>query len=236
MNALFRTSLTAAALCIHAGAAAAQGLGDATRGEELFSQCSGCHQLGPGARHGIGPHLNGLFGRPAAGADDFRYSNAFERAGSKGLEWHIDTLDTFIEKPRAIVPGTRMSFRGFDDPQDRADVLAYLRGFSASPANIPEADPTASPIDHDLDPAILAIEGDAEYGEYLSSECTTCHQADGTDEGIPSIVFWPEEDFVVAMHAYKTQLREHPVMNMVAGRLGDEEIAALAAYFATLGD
>ncbi|MCB1355818.1 MAG: c-type cytochrome, partial [Maritimibacter sp.] len=49
-----------------------------------------------------------------------------------------------------------------------------------------------------------------------------------------SIVSWPEEDFVVAMHAYKQELRPHPVMQMMAKRLNDEEIAALAAYFATL--
>lgn len=229
------TSLVAAALSVLSGAAAAQTLGDAARGETVFAgKCSGCHQVGPNAENRIGPHLNGIFGRAAAAASGFRYSKAFERAGAKGLEWHLDTLTVFLEKPKQIVPGTRMSFRGFEDPQDTADVLAYLRGFSASPANIPEADPTATPTDHDLDPSILAIEGDAEYGEYLSSECTTCHQASGADKGIPSIVLWPEEDFVIAMHAYKSRTREHPVMNMVAGRLGDEEIAALAAYFSTL--
>ena len=236
MPGIFQTSLAAAALCAFAGAAVAQSLGDVSRGEELFGKCSGCHQIGPEAKNRVGPHLNGIFGRSAAGIEDFSYSKAFERAGSKGLEWHLDTLDAFLENPKALVPGTRMSFRGFDNAEDRADVLAYLRSYSASPANIPEADPTATPTDHDLDPAILAIEGDREYGEYLSSECTTCHQADGADKGIPSIVLWHEEDFVVAMHAYKNKVREHPVMNMVAGRLGDEEIAALAAYFATLGE
>lgn len=220
--------------CLWATLSGAQELGDAKRGEELYDQCKGCHEVGPEARHRIGPDLNRLFGRKAASYEDFTYSAAFQRAGSKGLEWHLDTLDAFLTNPKAIVPGTRMSFPGFPKAQDRADVLAYLRGFSASPANIPEADPTATPRDHDLDPAILAIEGDAEYGEYLSSECTTCHQASGADQGIPSIVLWPEEDFILAMHAYKSRQREHPVMNMVAGRLGDEEIAALAAYFATL--
>ena len=88
--------------------------------------------------------------------------------------------------------------------------------------------------DHDLDPAILALEGDAEYGEYLASECKTCHQASGANDGIPGITQWPTEDFVVAMHAYKRKLRPHPVMQMMAGRLNDEEIAALAAYFKDL--
>ena len=91
--------------------------------------------------------------------------------------------------------------------------------------------PTAVPRDPDIDPAILAIAGDRDYGEYLASECTTCHKADGADEGIPSITGWPAEDFVVAMHAYKTKAREHPVMQMMAGRLSDEEIASLAVYF-----
>ena len=236
MRRLLMISLVAVAACFLAVAAVAQSLGDAERGQNVFKKCRACHQIGPDADNKIGPHLNGIFGRMAASLDDFRYSKAFERAGSKGLEWHIDTLDAFIEKPKAIVPGTRMSFRGVSDPTDRADLLAYLRGFSDSPQNIPEADPTATPVDHDLDPAILAIEGDAEYGEYLSSECTTCHQADGADKGIPSIVLWPEDDFVIAMHAYKNERRAHPVMNMVAGRLGDEEIAALAAYFATIGE
>ena len=209
-------------------------LGDAERGEELYKKCSGCHQVGEGAKHRIGPHLNGIFGRRAATADGFRYSKAFERAGANGLEWHADTLANFIANPKAIVPGTRMSFRGYQDPKDQADLIAYLRTFSDSPSDIPEADPTAKGTDHDLDPAILAIVGDAEYGEYLATECTSCHRADGGDDGIPSITLWPEEDFVVAMHAYKNKNREHPVMNMIAGRLGDEEIAALAAYFTDL--
>ncbi len=230
----FRTSLPVAVLVFMVQAAVAQELGDARRGGELFRQCSGCHQVGADARNGIGPHLNEVFGRRAGSVEDFRYSRSMERAGAKGLEWHLDTLSVFLERPRQIVPGTRMSFRGFDDADDRADVLAYLRSFSASPANIPEADPTATGKDHDVDPSILSIQGDVEYGAYLSSECTTCHQTGGEDKGIPSIVLWQEEDFVVTMHAYKSKRREHPVMNMIAGRLGDEEIAALAAYFATL--
>ena len=82
-----------------------------------------------------------------------------------------------------------------------------------------------------LDPAILAIVGDPEYGEYLASECLTCHQSDGRDDGIPAISGWSIGDFVVTMHAYKQEVRRHPIMNMLAGRLSNEEIAALAAYF-----
>ena len=151
-----------------------------------------------------------------------------------GLVWTAETLDAYIENPKALVSGTRMNFAGIDDADVRADLIAYLRQFSDNPSNIPEAEPTAIGSDHDLDPEILAIQGDPEYGEYLSSECLTCHKADGADDGIPSVTGWPTEDFVIAMHAYKKKLRPHPVMQMMAGRLSDEEIAALAAYFKDL--
>nr|WP_259993486.1 c-type cytochrome [Sulfitobacter sp. S190] len=226
-------SLTLAAGVV-AGPNFAQGVGDADKGAEIFKKCSGCHQVGVGASDKVGPHLNGIFGSPAAAHEGYRYSKSMTRAGDDGLIWTAETLDAYLENPRALVSKTRMSFRGLKDPADRADVLAYLRRFSDDPANIPEAEPTAIGTDHDLDPEILALVGDAEYGEYLASECLTCHRADGAAEGIPSITLWETEDFVIAMHAYKRKLRPHPVMQMMAGRLNDEEIAALAAYFKDL--
>lgn len=228
-------SLVVSVLAPAAGADTA-GVADLAAGEKVYGQCKGCHQIGKGAKNAIGPHLNSLFGRAAGGLDDFRYSKSFKRVGSGGLEWHAETLDTFLENPRAIASRTRMSFRGVKDAQDRVNLIAYLRTFSDDPANIPEADPTATALDHNVDPAILALVGDPEYGEYLSGECTTCHQASGGDDGIPSITLWPEENFVVAMHAYKDKERAHPVMQMIAGRLGDDEIAALAAYFGALSE
>nr|WP_309501987.1 c-type cytochrome [uncultured Roseovarius sp.] len=230
----FRPYPLVLAAILAASSGAAEGLGDAEKGAALFEQCKGCHMVGDGARDRIGPHLNGIFGRRAGTQDGFAYSASMTRAGMDGLVWTAETLDAYIENPRALVSKTRMSYRGMKDAQDRADLLAYLRRHSDSPADIPEAEPTARPTDHDLDPAILALEGDAEYGEYLATECLTCHRADGSATGIPSITHWPAEDFVVAMHAYKSKLRPHPVMQMMAGRLSAEEIAALAAYFGNI--
>lgn len=209
----------------------AQQSGDAARGEELYNQCSGCHQIGEGAVNRIGPHLNHIFDRSAGVAEDFRYSNGFQRAADGGLKWDFETLDTFIENPRVLVSRTRMTYRGMEDPQDRADLIAYLRVFSDNPQDIPESAPTAQAVDHSVAPEILAIVGDPAYGEFLSGECTACHQTSGAGDGIPSITRWPDEDFVRAMHAYKEGVRAHPVMQMMAGRLSNEEIAALAAYF-----
>ncbi len=80
----------------------------------------------------------------------------------------------------------------------------------------------------------IAKAGDPAYGEYLSGECVTCHQPTGSDDGIPGIVGWDEESFVAVMNAYKSKEREHPVMQTIAGRLDDEMIASLAAFFGAL--
>lgn len=86
---------------------------------------------------------------------------------------------------------------------------------------------TASPLAADA--------ADVALGEYLSSECVTCHQASGqTVGGVPSIVAWPEDQFVAVLSSYKTKLRDNQVMQTIAGRLSEDEIAALAAYFGKL--
>ncbi len=204
---------------------------DVERGKALFHECKRCHQVGQGAKHRIGPELNDVFGRAAGWLADFRYSAAMKAAGTGGLVWTEATLDAFLADPTALVPGSRMSFRGMAEAGDRADLLAWLRGFSGSSADLPLAEPTATPEEYGLDPQILTVRGDPEYGAYLAGECTTCHRTDGTDQGIPSITGWPFDDFVIALHAYKRGKRVHPAMQLVAGRLSDEEIAALAAYF-----
>ncbi len=214
-------------------------IGDTGRGERLFQQkCGSCHQVGEGAAHGTkdgsGPHLNNIFDRKIAQFEDFEYSEGIYRARRDGMVWNLENLDAYLTNPKVLVSGTNMDFRGMRDAGERGDVLAYLRGFSSNPQDIPEAAPTALKQDVDLPPETLAIIGDPEFGEYLSTECTTCHRVDGEYDGIPVITGWYEEDFVLAMHAYKSGIRPHPVMQMMAGRLSDEEIAALAAYFGAL--
>ena len=223
--------LLALSLAVVATPARAQHSGDPVAGAKVFRKCQSCHEVGEGARHKTGPHLNDLFGRRAGGLEDFEYSRGLIRAGLDGMAWDRDKLDIYLENPKSLVSGTNMRFRGLKSVEDRHNVIVFLRQYSVSPADIPESAPTAYPEDPEIDAAILAIEGDRDYGAYLSSECTTCHQSDGDDEGIPSITGWPEGDFVIAMHAYKSKARVHPVMQMMAGRLSNEEIAGLAAYF-----
>lgn len=228
-------AICVAAICFASPVIADHADGDAKRGATVFKKCRSCHKVGDGARNGVGPQLNGLFQRAAGSVNGFKYSASMLRAGADGLVWDHTSLDTYLENPKSLISKTRMNFRGLKDEGDRADVMAYLRRFSDNPANIPEASPTITGTDHSVDPEILALQGDPEYGEYLSSECVSCHQIDGTDSGIPSITNWPVEDFVIAMHAYKDKKRVHPVMQMMAGRLSAEEIAGLAAYFEKVG-
>ncbi len=234
MQTILRHAAAAALVAVATGPGMADDFGDADEGARVFRKCQACHAVGPDAFSRTGPHLNDLFGRRAGALDGFDYSAGLVRMGNDGLAWDFASLDAYLENPKAFASDTRMNFVGLKDAEDRADVLAFLRQYSDSPANIPGAAPTAAPREVELSDDILALVGDVAYGEYLSSECLTCHQADGGATGIPAITGWPEEDFVVAMHAYKEKIRPHPVMQMMAGRLADDEIAALAAYFGGL--
>lgn len=220
------------AAALWAGQAGADAtLGDATRGADLFEDCAGCHMVGEGAETMVGPHLNGLFGRRAAAIEDFAYSEGLARAGAEGLAWSAETLHVYIEKPQNLVSRTRMNYDGMPDAQDRADLLAYLRLFSANPRDIPEAPPTAAPAPPLAPDALLALEGDPAYGEYLAGECVTCHQESGANDGIPSITGWREDVFKAALHGYRIKARPNEAMQLIAGTLSNEEIAALAAWF-----
>ena len=217
------------AVCLTARPSFAQE-GDPARGEQVFSICKSCHQVGSNARNGVGPHLDGLFGRTAGSLPGFKYSNAMRKKGEDGLVWNEDALFDYLDKPNAYVPGTRMSFRGMRNVNDRRDIIAYLKqATGAAPAKDPTA--AAGPARAEIGAAAMALEGDIAYGEYLSTECVTCHQISGHADGIPSIIGWPKNAFIRALFDYKTNVRTHQVMQNMTTNLGNEEIAALAAYF-----
>ena len=81
---------------------------------------------------------------------------------------------------------------------------------------------------------ILQIEGDTDYGQYLAGECITCHQETGRADGIPAIIGISKDYFVRSVLEYQNNVRDNEVMRLHVKGLGDEEVAALAAYFATL--
>ena len=83
--------------------------------------------------------------------------------------------------------------------------------------------------------AHTAHAADLAFGEYLSGECVTCHRRTGEGGGIPSIVGWPQDAFAAVMDSYRKKERDNLIMQTIAGRLSDDEIAALAAYFEQIG-
>jgi cytochrome c len=124
-----RVSLAAAIAALPfialAAPAAAQ---DAEAGRSVFNQCRACHQVGETARNGVGPHLNGLFGREAGSVEGYRYSSAFE---SLDKVWDEENFAVYIQNPREVTPGTKMVFAGLRDEQRIKDLTAYLAQFNA---------------------------------------------------------------------------------------------------------
>ena len=229
----YKLALLLTITLIH-GSVYAESIISNTSGAKLFKKCQSCHQIGEGAKNRLGPQLNNIFGRTAGELPGIKYSKAMIKAGEEGLVWNNETLNTFIENPKGLVPKTRMSFRGLKNDEDRKNLLSYLSEFSKNKTQNDTLVEFLGENYFGIDSSILSIEGDPEYGEYLSSECMTCHQSSVGNDGIPSINGWLIEDFVIVMHAYKKKQRTHPVMQMMAGRLTNEEIAALAAYFKDL--
>ena len=119
LGAATLAALTAAGAAQAAGPAA----GDAARGKTVFARCAACHDLNTGAIR-MGPSLKGVVGRKSGTFANFSYSAGMK---GKGVTWGPDTLDQFLTAPMKYVPGTRMAFPGLSNPQERADVIAYLK-------------------------------------------------------------------------------------------------------------
>jgi cytochrome c len=121
----------AACMLFAAGArtnALAAPAGNATRGAEIYTRCQACHAL---EYNRTGPKHCGVIGRKSGSVPGFDYSPAMKQAK---LTWDEKTLDRFLADPLKLVPGTTMTYVGIPDPQERADLIAYLRDAGKSPA------------------------------------------------------------------------------------------------------
>lgn len=116
------------------------------KGEAIFKRCQACHDGTKGGPNKVGPNLWGVVGRPIASHPGFSYSAGMKKFAEEHKNWTYQLISEFITEPRKEVPGTAMGFAGLPKPEERADLLSYLRTLSDNPEPLPtpEAKPAAS--------------------------------------------------------------------------------------------
>lgn len=125
-------SLSVAAVFAWAAGAGSAGAGSAgaapapssLQGQRIFIRCASCHAINTTAIGKIGPSLAGVVGRKNASLPGYAYSPAMK---AKSFNWDEATLDHWLERPSAVVPGTSMAFAGLSNPADRKALIAYLK-------------------------------------------------------------------------------------------------------------
>ena len=124
ISATIAAAVTAVALSTAASAApAAMPVGNAVAGAKVFNQCKVCHVVEKGVNR-VGPSLHGVVGRKSGQMAGYKYSAANLKSAAV---WTPATLFAYLEAPMKFMPGTKMAFAGLKKPQDRADVIAYLK-------------------------------------------------------------------------------------------------------------
>lgn len=121
-----RRLIVPALLCL--ALAAPANAQDAAAGQRVFGQCRACHQVGETARNGIGPQLNGLFGRKAGSVPNYAYSEA---NANSSIVWDEASFGDYIRAPAARMPGTKMVYAGLKSDTQVTDLTAYLAQFAA---------------------------------------------------------------------------------------------------------
>jgi len=116
--------------------------GDPTKGAATFAKCAACHTIEQGGADGIGPNLYGVIGKPIGKhAAGFAYSADLSGHGG---DWTYENLDSWLTSPKAFAPGTKMTFAGLGNPEERANLILYLRENGGGPA-LPEPPAAEAP-------------------------------------------------------------------------------------------
>jgi cytochrome c len=100
------------------------GAADAAKGAEVFKKCAACHTANQGGANGIGPNLYATMGEAVAtGKGGFAFSDALKKVGGT---WDFDKMNAWLTSPRKFAAGTKMTFAGLSNPQDRANLILWL--------------------------------------------------------------------------------------------------------------
>jgi cytochrome c len=120
---MIKSVLTPAFSLVAVSVAVAQG--ETAKGEKVFDMCRHCH-IADTATNRVGPYLKGVVGRKAAIAEGYHFSAAMEAKGDAGLVWTEGNLDAYLAFPQGFIPHNKMLFGGIKNPEDRANIIAYL--------------------------------------------------------------------------------------------------------------
>ena len=111
---------------------------DVAKGEAVFKKCAACHTIAQGGPNGIGPNLWAALGKPHGHVEGFSYSDALKSVPGN---WDFEGMDKWLANPKKYAPGTKMTFAGLGNPEERANLIAYL---NAQGSNLPLPTPPAA--------------------------------------------------------------------------------------------
>lgn len=111
---------------------------DAAAGEGVFRKCAACHTVNQGGANQLGPNLWGIMGTNVAARPGYNYS---EPLRSRGGQWTFEAMSDWLRSPREFAPGTKMTFAGLGNAEERANLIAYL---NAQGSNLPLPPPPAA--------------------------------------------------------------------------------------------
>ena len=111
---------------------------DIAKGEAAFKKCAACHTIAQGGPNGIGPNLWASMGKPHGHVAGFSYSDALKSIPGN---WDFEGMDKWLANPKKYAPGTKMTFAGLSNPEERANLIAYL---NAQGSNLPLPPPPAA--------------------------------------------------------------------------------------------
>lgn len=160
--------------------------GDAAAGEKAATgRCGTCHTFDQGGAVKQGPNLYAVMGKPIGKhAAGFAYSSALSGHGG---DWSYENMDAWLKSPKAFAPGTKMSFAGLSNAQDRANIILYLRQQGGGPAlPTPEAAPAEGAAAEGAEAAAAgdpsATAGPAEKPSQDAAGAVAAPAADGPDQ------------------------------------------------------
>lgn len=135
--------------------------GDVAKGEAVFKKCTACHTIAQGGANGIGPNLWATMGKPHGHIPGFAYSDALKAVSGN---WDWEGMDKWLANPKKYAPGTKMTFAGLGNPEERANLLLYInsQGSNLPLPAAPAADAAAAPAEGETAPAADAAAAPAD--------------------------------------------------------------------------